>query len=401
MVLNLTNLTLRERLFLTGLAALLISAVTSSFAGIYLSESSELLELIPGLMVLVPPLLNMRGSISGVLASRLSSSMHLGAFEISFRNGAVLGDNLRASFAITILITFVVGVLAYAVCAISGHAVTGLRDLVVISVTSGIISGLLLMLITVVITVASYRHQLDLDMIASPTITTAGDVITLPVLVCSAAGVVALPESIRTILFISVMLIVAGAFVYSIYGNRNVWCIVREAVPLLIPLSFLGVLAGLVYTADLDSLIGFAVFLILIPPFAGGCGSIGGILASKLATEMHTGAINPSLLPGREVIPHFLHTYLYTLILLPLIAVISHGAGLVLGMNSPGPGVVVFITLVTGMILMTLVNGVAYAAASMSFRYGFDPDNFGIPVITSLIDLLGAVALTSVINIMI
>jgi len=46
------------------------------------------------------------------------------------------------------------------------------------------------------------------------------------------------------------------------------------------------------------------------------------------------------------------------------------------------------------------VIGVAYITASLSFRYGLDPDNFGIPVITSLIDLIGAAALVAMIDLL-
>jgi len=54
-----------RRLFLTGLVALLISTGIAVVAGSYLSSIRDLLTLIPGLMVLVPPTINMRGSISG------------------------------------------------------------------------------------------------------------------------------------------------------------------------------------------------------------------------------------------------------------------------------------------------------------------------------------------------
>ncbi|HQP71774.1 MAG TPA: magnesium transporter MgtE, partial [Methanoculleus sp.] len=74
----------RSRLILTGLCALLVSAAVSSVAGIYLGSVRENLLLIPGLMVLLPSIIHIRGSIAGVLASRLSSAMHLGEFSVDF-----------------------------------------------------------------------------------------------------------------------------------------------------------------------------------------------------------------------------------------------------------------------------------------------------------------------------
>jgi mgtE-like transporter len=197
--------------------------------------------------------------------------------------------------------------------------------------------------------------------------------------------------------------VVAAAVIAVLYTWRRperIGAIVRENLLLLIPLSILGTLAGLTYSLNLDDLVTFAAFLILIPPFMGGLGSIGGILGSSLSTGMHTGEINPRPLPERGVVHHFIISYLYTLVLLPLLALIAHGAAVLMGLNSPGLGMLVVISLVAGLVVMTLVNGVAYVTASLSFRYGLDPDNFGIPVITSLIDLIGAATLMAVIDLL-
>ncbi len=390
----------RRRLVMTGLGALLISAAASSIAGIFLGSVHEVLKLIPGLMVLMPSIIDMRGNIAGVLASRLSSSMHLGEFTIDFQEGCVLGDNIRASFVVTVLIAFVLGIFAYIASRLSGLPVVGITDLVLISVISGIISGLLVMGITLIIALASYHYGLDLDMIAAPTVTTSGDIVTLPILVLSAIFVVLLPPLARLVIGVAVVAAAVIAVLYTWRRPERIGAIVRENLLLLIPLSILGTLAGLTYSLNLDDLVMFAAFLILIPPFMGGLGSIGGILGSSLSTGMHTGEINPRPLPERGVVHHFIISYLYTLVLLPLLALIAHGAAVLMGLNSPGLGMLVVISLVAGLVVMTLVNGVAYVTASLSFRYGLDPDNFGIPVITSLIDLIGAATLMAVIDLL-
>jgi len=390
----------RRRLVMTGLGALLVSAAAASVAGIYLGSVREVLELIPGLMVLLPSIIDMRGNIAGVLASRLSSSMHLGEFSIDFREGCTLGDNIRASFVVTVLIAFVLGAFAYIATSLSGLPVVGITDLVLISVISGVVSGLVVMGITLVIALLSYRYGLDLDMIAAPTVTTSGDIVTLPILVLSAVFVMGLSPPAR--LAIGVVAIV-GAIIAILYTHRRpkrIGAIVRENLALLIPLSILGTVAGLTYSLNLEELVTFAAFLILIPPFMGGLGSIGGILGSRLSTGMHTGELTPQFLPERDAVHHFIISYLYTLILLPLLALIAHGAAVFMGLNSPGLGMLVAISLVAGLIVMTLVNGAAYVTASLSFRYGLDPDNFGIPVITSLIDLIGAAALVTAIGLL-
>ncbi|KDE56357.1 magnesium transporter [Methanoculleus sp. MH98A] len=390
----------RSRLILTGLGALLVSAVISSIAGIYLGSVREVLALIPGLMVLLPSIIHIRGSIAGVFACRLSSAMHLGEFSIDFEEGSVLGDNIRASFVITILIALVIGIFSYAASRIFEYPVISITDLVLISVVTGIVAGAVVTGITLLIALASYRYGLDLDMIGAPTVTTSGDIVTLPILVLSATFVMLLSPAMRLILGGIAVAVAVAAVIYTLHRPEGIAPIVRENLFLLIPLSVLGTLAGLTYSFNLDALVTIAAFLILIPPFTGGLGSIGGIIGSRLSTGMHTGELNPSFLPERGVVHHFIISYLYTLILLPLLALIAHGAAVLMGLNSPGLGMLVIISLAAGLVVMTLVNGVAYATASLSFRYGLDPDNFGIPVITSLIDLIGAAALVTAIGLL-
>jgi len=390
----------QSRLILTGLGALLVSAIVLSIAGIYLGSVREVLALIPGLMVLLPSIIHIRGSIAGVFASRLSSSMHLGEFSIEFEEGSVLGDNIRASFVITILIAFVIGIFSYAASRLFGYPVIGVTDLVLISVVTGVIAGAVVMGITLLIALISYRYGLDLDMIGAPTVTTSGDLVTLPILVLSATFVMHLSPLMRLALGSIAVAAAVAAVVYTRRRPEGIEPIVRENILLLIPLSVLGTLAGLTYSFNLDALVTIAAFLILIPPFTGSLGSIGGILGSRLSTGMHTGELDPSFLPERGVVHHFIISYLYTLILLPLLALIAHGAAVLMGLNSPGLGLLVTISLAAGLVVMTLVNGVAYVTASLSFRYGLDPDNFGIPVITSLIDLIGAAALVAVIGLL-
>lgn len=397
-ILNLVGVGSGTRLFFVGLGALMVSAFAASVAGMYLGSVRGVLEILPGLMVLLPPSINMRGSISGVLASRLSSSMHLGEFEVSFGNESALGENLRASFVSTVVIAAILGIFADIVSRFIGLESLHFVDFITISVVSGVVSGLAVMAITLIVAILSYRYGIDLDMIGAPTVTTSGDIVTLPILIGSALLIMGLDPLSKNILAVAVVLLIAAIALYLWRATDQVKTISKEIIPLLVPLAFMGTLAGMTYTLDLDRLVTFASLLILITPFTGGCGSIGGILCSRLATGMHMGSITPDIVPKRDLLPYFISSYGYSLILFPLLAAIAHGAALLLGLTSPGFLEMILISVASGFILITLVNIIAYGTATMSFRYGLDPDNFGIPVITSAIDLLGAAILVSVIS---
>jgi mgtE-like transporter len=61
------------------------------------------------------------------------------------------------------------------------------------------------------------------------------------------------------------------------------------------------------------------------------------------------------------------------------------------------PGVFVFIGVVMlGGLLATLVATlIGYYAAIITYRFGFDPDNHTIPLVTSGMDLLGVICLVT------
>ena len=61
-----------------GLIALLICAVGDLIAGIILGKMTFFLETFPGLLVVIPGAIGMRGNIFGSFASRLSTSLHIG-----------------------------------------------------------------------------------------------------------------------------------------------------------------------------------------------------------------------------------------------------------------------------------------------------------------------------------
>ena len=386
----------KHREFFTGFWTLLISVSLSFIAGIYLGSVNDVLLLSPGLMVLVTPSINMRGAIAGILTSRLSSSMHLGAFEVEFGRNTELGDNLRASLILTVIISAALAVFGKIICMGTGTPVIGIAEMIIISVISGTLAGILVTVVGVLVSIVCYRKFWDLDMVGAPAVTTLGDIVTLPFLVMTALLVTALPFAGKAVLGCIVLAMLLWAVISFKRGTRTMMDVLREGLPLLLPLSLLGITAGVLYTNQLDALISAAAVLILISPFMNGCGSIGGILTSRIGTEMHMGMIDPVLFPQKTVLKHFGENYIYAVIFLPLMGAISHYAALLLGITTPGLLLMVLLSLAAGLLVVTAMNLLGYYTAVITYRRGFDPDNFGVPVVTSSIDLIGATCLLAV-----
>src|SRR5205085_9961872 len=164
-----------------GLAALLVSSGGDLLAGLTLGAITGTLAELPGLLVLVPAAIGMRGNVFGALGSRLGTALHAGTFSLSRRTETVVGQNIIASMALTLSISFALAILAKAVAIGFGltHTIS-IADFVVISMIGGAVSSVFVLLLTLGVAAGAVRFGWDMDNVAAPLVTAAGDMVTLP-----------------------------------------------------------------------------------------------------------------------------------------------------------------------------------------------------------------------------
>src|SRR5258707_79366 len=80
-----------------GFFALLISSGGDLVTGVTFATISNTLNLLPGLVVLVPAAIGMRGNVFGGLGSRLGTMIHTGTFRVSTRIDTEVGQNTSAA----------------------------------------------------------------------------------------------------------------------------------------------------------------------------------------------------------------------------------------------------------------------------------------------------------------
>src|SRR3712207_3666301 len=125
----------------------------------------------------------MRGAIFGAMGSRLSTSIQTGLFSFNLRRG-VLAENVQAAAVLSLPSGVFLAFLARYLSDILGVATElSVLDYVVLSTVGGVIAGVLLLGITVFVARASVARGWDMDNIAAPMLTAAGDILTLPSLV--------------------------------------------------------------------------------------------------------------------------------------------------------------------------------------------------------------------------
>ena len=78
---------------------------------------------------------------------------------------------------------------------------------------------------------------------------------------------------------------------------------------------------------------------------------------------------------------------------------IGSGEAMVLG-HDLGPVIMIGGTVLTGMLATIIAIVVAYYVAVLSSRFGLDPDNQSVPIITSVMDLAGVVSFLVVLSLL-
>jgi len=162
---------------------------------------------------------------------------------------------------------------------------------------------------------------------------------------------------------------------------------------MLLIAGLIDVVAGLTIEKRLSSFLAFPALLVLVPPFLEDTGALGGILSSRLASKLHLGTVEPVAVPQRVARRDFALTFVYAVPVFILVAVSSDIAATVAGLATPGVLRMVAVSLIGGFIATSVAIGVVYYGAIAALRLGLDPDNHGIPLITSSMDLVGAFAL--------
>src|SRR5680860_1585515 len=120
-----------------GFIAVCIAGMTSLVAGLTLAGLDHRIEQVPGLLVLIPVSIGMRGNIFGALAARLGTSIHSGLFEVTRARGGLLYQNIEAAALLTVATSVTMGLLGRGVAGLLHIKTVPLWDLIVVALLGG------------------------------------------------------------------------------------------------------------------------------------------------------------------------------------------------------------------------------------------------------------------------
>lgn len=381
-----------------SLVALLLNSTTSFVAGATLASITGTLNRLPGLLVLAPAAIGLRGNVFSALGNRLSTTVHLGTFSFSLRRDSAFAQNAAASMVLTLGVSLAMavgaGVLVLGLDISDSPAV--IWKLALVSILGGSLASLVVLAVTIGLTLAAVRFGWDLDNLVAPTVSTMGDVLTIPALWAAAQLVdihIVSPA-------LSAVLIAAAVVLFTVAWRSPLETLrrtVRESTPVLLLAAGLSSLAGVALEKRLEIFDTYEALFVLQPAFVSSAGALGGILASRLATAFQLGTLDPDAVPGRG------SRQLASVVLVLAVPVALYNAigsqvtAALVGTSSPGVLSLVAVSLLASTLVMAFVVSVAYYTTVVATRVGLDPDNYGSPVVTSSVDFVGVLVLILVV----
>ena len=362
------------------ITVLIITTITALIAGLFLLFFKSYLA-IPGLIILVPASMGVRGAIYGSLGAKLSSALHMGLIDNFSLQSKFLRENMAKAFKINIFASFFLSIAIYGLTFANNIEVNPFF-LIALSFLTGIISGGIILFITYLIALGSYYRGWDPDNVTVPIISSVGDILTIPILFILSIFLIKSPIILLFIISI-IALISSFYFLKSILG---------ATFTIIIIAILFDVVAGFLLDEYLEILLFIPGILIIIPVFLSQGGNIIGIFSSRLSTRLHLGLSTKI----RNTFRDSISVLFLGIITFSLIVLLAYFACIFLSI--PVSIEMLFkVSLIGGTSLLFISFFLAYSISIITFKYKIDPDDVTIPIMNSLIDFLGVLFLIIVV----
>jgi mgtE-like transporter len=162
----------------------IVSIIGGLIAGTVLAVYLDKLLLIPGMFILIPGILEMRGNISGPFTSRISSGLFLKVIKPFDLRTKIIKGNLVSSFLLTGVVSVFLGLLAFLLTFVVFNQ--SAPQLVLIALIAGILANVVEIPIALFLTFFLFKKGHDPNNIMGPVITSVGDILGILALLIAA-----------------------------------------------------------------------------------------------------------------------------------------------------------------------------------------------------------------------
>ncbi len=374
------NRHLDVKLIKESLPALIMALIADSIAGYIMNLSINVFIAVPGLLMMIPALIDMRGNVYGAFISRLSSALHLGEVENlgDKRVKVEIGATKSLAYSAALIVGTIVGIYISFVTGNYFYAIF-LPGIILIThlFTASILTPL-----TAYIGVKTFQKGWNPDNIGVPLISSVGDMVSVFFIILVAVLFLYISNMPLVVFFIVILsLIYVFLLIRRALGEKVGKKIYMQSMPILIVIALLELITGSMWESNK-----IAIILLVVPVVNETLGNVGSIFSSRLTSFIYLGFVEPKILPRGK---HFTKE-IFSLITLSVI-VYSIISLLVIFLTWDFRAVaMVWLAAFLSIFILIII---AYYLTIGSLKAKLDPDNVVVPVITTLADIIGTAAL--------
>jgi len=364
-------------------------------AGLTVAASLGLFLREPWIIVLYPGVISLRGVIGGLFAGRLSTGLHLGTIPASLS-----GSNTKRFYLLwgsTIVLTFesslLLGLVAVFFRMVSASALNILNVLTIFGTlfaTMGL-SILVISPLTIAIAFSSFKKGLDPDIIVYPIESTMADIL---VTICYLT-VLNLLLSGTGLIIVTLVCIVFTGFVLGIFyrsrGETEFLRTLKESFYMMVIVAIMVNITGYVLSTISEFVGQKPKIYVVYPAIIDTMGDVGAIVGSTATTKLALGSLDSSVRSIRNHRIQIAAAWIASAAMFTIYALIS-------SLYRPPSSILealtfLFLLLATNFFAGIIIIFISFSVAILTFQKGLDPDNFVIPLESSLADAITTVSL--------
>lgn len=373
--------------FVMNLLGLVAGALVAFYFGLFSKE--------PWVILLYPAILSSRGVIGGLLCGRLSTGLHLGIIYPKFvGNTRRFYALIQALIVLALFSAFFTSLAAffftYVLWDVSPAAFAPILSFVVATMA---LSLLLVSPLTIGISFISFRKGLDPDVILYPIQSSTADVL---VTLCY-VSVLALFFShglLGWIAIVATCVVFALCALYFALKNLSDSSFVktlREAFSVIVFVSIIVNVTGS-FLGHIRRIIGnVPEIYVVYPALNSTIGDLGAVVGSTATTKLALGTLDSSFLSIKGHVAEVAGSWMASVIMFSVYSIFA--VFIQKGVPPFISAYLLSLLLLTNVIAAFCMIIISYAVGIITFQKGLDPDNFVIPIESSLADTMTTLAL--------
>ena len=363
-------------------------------AGFTIALQLGVFQLSPWAIALYPAILSVKGVISGLLTGRLSTALHLGTVHPRFfGNTKTFYKLIQAMVVLTLATSVTISLIAMGFGSLFwGITFADFADVLTVVVAT-LSLGLLITLITVKVAFISFKRGLDPDTIVYPASSTVADI----VITFCYIGVL-------NLYFLGDAL---GKYAIIFFGLINVFLVliilplnirepeflkvIKESVGTMLLVAFLVNITGTFLKGINDIAQSRRAIYTVYPAMIDMMGDVGLVVGSAATTKLALGVLSPSFSSIKHHAKNIFSAWTASILLFLFLGVLALGINGIFSLQVASR--LLLILFISNVIAFTVIVLISYAISILTFKRGLDPDNFVLPVGSSIADVITTIAL--------